>query len=85
MEKNTTITLTVKLYATLAAYKPDWAESPDFAMEVENGTTVKQLVTTLQIPEDRIKVISRNSILVKNSAMLADGDRLILFSTIAGG
>jgi len=85
MKKNNTVKLTVKLYAALAAYKPDWAESPDFAMEVEKGATVEQLVAILKIPEDRIKVISLNSILVKNCAMLAEGDRLILFSTISGG
>lgn len=85
MQQHTTISISVKLHASLGQYKPADADSLRFDMQLVEETTVLQLLTSLSIPDGIIKMISLNDRLVKNTATLSDGDRLILFSTIAGG
>lgn len=85
MDANKTISISVKLFALLAHYKPNGVESSSFTMEIENGMSVEQFILVHDLPAEKIKTISLNDKLVKKTATLQDGDRLILFPTIAGG
>lgn len=85
MDQDKTISISVKLHPSLAQYKPTDVESLMFDKKIAEDTNVLELLTILSIPDETIKMISLNDKLVKKSASLADGDRLILFSTIAGG
>ncbi len=77
--------ISIKLHASLAEYKPADADSLTFDMAIDEGMTVLQILAKLFIPSEIVKMISINNKLVKNTATLSDGDKLILFSTIAGG
>lgn len=85
MHQLNTLTISVKLHTSLGQYKPIDADSLKFDMKIVEEATVLQLLAKLSIPDEIIKMISLNEKLVKNTATLSDGDRLILFSTIAGG
>ena len=85
MDQNKTISISVKLHPSLGQYKPTDVNSLKFDREITEETTVLELLTILSIPDETIKMISLNDKLVKKNATLSDGDRLILFSTIAGG
>jgi molybdopterin converting factor small subunit len=45
----------------------------------DDGVTVGDLMTALQLRPDEVKVIYRNHVLVDPSARLDDGDRVALF------
>ncbi len=79
------MTISVKLFASLAKYKPSHVESASFVVELNEGATVGELASELGIPKDKIRTISLNSKIVKIQAVLEDGDYLILFPAIAGG
>lgn len=85
MHQHNRKTISVKLHASLCQYKPVDTDSLTFDMKISEEMTVLQLLVQLSIPDEIIKMISLNGKLVKNTATLSDGDRLILFSTIAGG
>lgn len=85
MHQLKTISISVKLHTSLAQYKPTDAESLKFDMKIVEEMTINQLLSKLSIPDENIKMISLNDKLVKDTSTLSDGDRLILFSTIAGG
>lgn len=79
------ITISVKLFTTLAKYKPSGSSESTFDLELNERTTIEQLVSQLGAPREKVKTISLNEKIVKLDAVLADGDVLILFPTIAGG
>lgn len=85
MQQKKTISISVKLHASLAKYKPTEADSLKFTLKILEEMTITQLLVKLSIPDEDIKMISLNDKLVKDTSTLSDGDRLILFSTIAGG
>lgn len=85
MRTYNTISISVKLYASLAEYKPVEADSPEFTMEMDAKISIEELIEQLKIPLEKIKMISLNDKLVKNGVTLSNGDRIVLFSTIAGG
>ena len=85
MHQHNTKSISVKLHASLGQYKPIDADSLTFDMKISEEMTVLELLVHLSIPNEIIKMISLNDKLVKSTATLSDGDRLILFSTIAGG
>lgn len=82
---NMTITISVKLFASLAAYKPYATDKPRCDIVMQEGATIKQLVVKIGVPADQVRTISLNDKIVKSEVVLSDGDVLILFPTIAGG
>lgn len=85
MDQNKTISISIKLHPSLGQFEPSDAESLKFERDIAEETTVQELLETLSIPDEKVKMISLNEKLVKKSATLSEGDRLILFSTVAGG
>lgn len=79
------ITISVKLFASLAAYKPAEFDSPTCSIVTHDEATIEQLILQLGIPVDKVRTISHNEKLVKSDTILADGDILILYPAIAGG
>ena len=76
----------IKLYASLARYMPVQEEGSDsIKTEVEDGTTVKQLLDELNVPANNIKIIFLNGTHAGEDAVLKDGDRLGVFPPVAGG
>lgn len=73
--------ITLKLFATLRSYTPPDADR--FA--IAPGTTVLDIVHTLNIPEKYAKLIFINNIRKELDTALQDGDRLGIFPPVGGG
>ena len=77
--------ITVKLFASLAKFKPSQATEACFEIKIAPGATVEQVIHELGLPSDKIKTISVNNAIVKNNYQLHNADSVIFFPTIAGG
>lgn len=76
-----TITIDLKLFATLQKFAPQASG----AHMVEAGTSVRNLVRELGIPETKARLIFINSFKVTLDTVLKDGDRLGIFPPVGGG
>ena len=76
----------LKLYASLGRYTPDQSDgkSPGM-MGIHEGTTVRDMIERLGIPNEAVKIIFLNGIHAKEGDRLKDGDRLAIFPPVAGG
>lgn len=73
--------ITVKCYATLARFKPENAEQ----YPISEGTTARDVLEALSIPEDELKLVFINGLHSKLDAELHDGDRLGFLPAVGGG
>ena len=76
-----TISIDLKLFATLQAFKPQTSG----AHVLESETSVRTLVQQLGIPEIKAKLIFINGIKVSLDSIVKDGDRLGIFPPVGGG
>ncbi|MGE0086457.1 MAG: MoaD/ThiS family protein [Desulfococcaceae bacterium] len=75
------ISIYLKLFATLAKYMPEDADS----YPVEEGNTVRDLVAKLAVPEKEARLIFINNRKADMSSLLHHGDRVGIFPPIGGG
>ncbi len=75
------IEIELKLFATIAKYLPP---SPE-RFAVEEGTTVNDVVSNLNIPENEVKLIFINGRQQQGDYTLSNGDRLGIFPPVGGG
>lgn len=75
------INIDLKLFVTLSAFHP----CPEKPYGIKQGTTVGQLVKSLDIPGDMVKLIFINGIRKGLEYELKDGDRVGLFPPVGGG
>jgi len=75
----------VKLFATLGIYAPHGIAAKPFSLEVEPGTTVKDLVSRLKIPDEEVKIFFVNGRIMELSYCFQDGDEAGFFPPIGGG
>ena len=75
----------LRLYASLAAFLPETTGGNSLIMEVSNGTTIRDLLQELKVPETEIKVIFLNGIHAKHGDILKEGDRVGVFPSVGGG
>jgi len=75
----------VHLFATLSGYLPDGTTGDGVALEIPEGSTVADVVRTLEIPDsfDCVTVINGHD--VPSDQPLADKDVLSLFPPLVGG
>lgn len=71
----------IKLFATLRKYALNDAQG----LELANGTTIRQVLAQLGVPDKVVAFVFVNSKLRKLDDPLADGDELGVFPPIAGG
>lgn len=79
------IKINVKLFASLAKYKPCHIDESTFERTISPGITVEQMIHEMGLPLDKVRTISVNGAIVRIDYHLYDGDTVILFPTIAGG
>jgi len=76
----------VKLYANLQDYLPEKAEgSNTFAVEMEPGKKLGDLIEGLGIPESEVKMVFVNNKKRQEEYEIQDGDIIAIFPPIAGG
>ncbi len=74
------ITITVKLFATLRRGRFE-----NDAKKFQSGTTVREVIEKLRIPEEKVSIIFVNGRHAGRDQELADGDTLALFPPVGGG
>jgi len=80
------IEVEVRLYATLRRYRPELKVGEALSLNLEEGTTVRQLLEEkLGIPSEVVKTVFVNGIAQELDHVLADGDRVGIFPPVAGG
>jgi molybdopterin synthase sulfur carrier subunit len=75
----------VKLFATLRDYLPKGSSRFSCKMEIDDRTTVEDILSRLNIPEDMPKIILINGTHAKKDQKLKEGDVLSIFPPVAGG
>ncbi|NPU84045.1 MAG: MoaD/ThiS family protein [Syntrophaceae bacterium] len=76
----------LNLYASLARYLPRDTRAPgDRIREVSEGTTILELLRSLQVPMDKVKLIFLNGLHARGDEILHEGDRVGVFPPVAGG
>ena len=76
-----TISIDLKLFATLQEFAPQASDSHVIAA----GTSVRDLIRQLGIPEEKAKLIFINGVKATLDSVLKDGDRLGIFPPVGGG
>ncbi len=75
----------VNLYAALSQYNPDGTKGPVHMVDVEEGTTVKDLLRHLGVPIQSAKLIFVDGTQADLDAVLEEGNRLGVFPPVGGG
>ena len=80
------IKVKVRLFAYLRRYHPESGSGKPLSLNVEEGTTVQQLLQEkLSVPPEVVKAVFINGIVKESDYVLDDGDRIGIFPPIAGG
>lgn len=77
--------VTLNLFATLSQYMPHKAKGRPCTVEVDDGTTVSDLLKVLKIPVQKAKLVFLNGVHSKGDEILKEGDRVGVFPPIGGG
>ncbi|NWF55410.1 MAG: MoaD/ThiS family protein [Syntrophaceae bacterium] len=75
----------LRLYASLGRYLPEEKDGNSCVVEVEPGTTIRDLFLRFQIPAEARKIIFLNGIHAQGDEVLKNGDRVGAFPPVAGG
>lgn len=75
----------LNLFASLTSYLPPGSQGHSCAIEVDEGTSVQEVLEQLKIPADMPRLVFLNGIHAKGPEILKEGDRLTVFPPIAGG
>jgi sulfur-carrier protein len=76
----------LKLYASLGKHMPQaLVEKKQTYLEIGEGTTIKALLQSLNVPLETVKLIFVNGVHAKDDNVLKEGDRVGVFPPVAGG
>jgi len=75
----------IKVFATLTKYFPSIPLGQVIEVELDDGDTLGDLLKKIGIPEHEVKIALRNGKPCALSQVLAEGDILSLFPSVAGG
>lgn len=75
----------VKLYATFSRYRPGTLAGTPFEVELPEGSTLKDLINQLEIPESEVKVCFVNARTQELDTPLNNGDDVGIFPPVGGG
>ncbi|SMC21611.1 Sulfur carrier protein ThiS (thiamine biosynthesis) [Desulfacinum hydrothermale DSM 13146] len=77
--------LQVLLSATLRRCVPDYDPEAGIRVEVEPGTSVREVIRQLGLPEKEIKLIMINGLASSPEAVLQGNERVAFFPPVGGG
>ena len=75
----------VKLFATLRDSLPKDSDGRSCMMDIDEKTTIEQIISTFNIPEEIPKIILVNGLNGTMDQTLTEGDELSIFPPVAGG
>jgi len=75
----------VKLFANFQEFLPPGSQKYGFTLEVDEGTTISQVLEKLQISQSIPMITIVNGLHRKTDEALAPGDVLSVFPPVAGG
>ncbi len=73
--------ITVHLYGNFRKL----ADSPSFPLEVEEGSSLKELMDRLHLPDPVYRMALINNIRVQEDTILKNGDDVHIFQPVGGG
>jgi molybdopterin converting factor small subunit len=79
------IRVSVRLFATLRRFFPDYNPDKGIELDVVEGTTVESLIQTLRLPPNEARVVLINGISKKPTDPVKEGDQVSLFTPLGGG
>jgi molybdopterin synthase sulfur carrier subunit len=79
------VRIQVRLFAILRRHVPDLPPRESLVLDVPDGTTVRQTIRQLAIPDGLPMVAMVNSAVSGLDQVLTEGDTLSLFPPVAGG
>jgi len=79
-----TVTISVKLFATLKKYLPPGSEE-GISLTLLAGSTVLDVIEALKIPPEHATMLIAGDSYVEKSTLLTDGLQLSIFPPLAGG
>jgi sulfur carrier protein ThiS len=81
--------VTLKLYASLGAFLPQHAERNEASVEIDDGSTIRQLLDRYSVPPQSCHLVLLNGIFqapaVRASVQLKPGDAIAVWPPVAGG
>lgn len=75
----------VSLYGTLGRDVPGYRHTTGIDVDIEDGATVRDLLTRLKISRSRGAVVSVNGRVLDADEKIADGLHAKIFQTVHGG
>jgi len=75
----------VVAFASLRRFFPGLKLGDVRWMEFPVGTTLREVMHLLEIPEEEVKVVMRNNLQASLNDMVEDGDRIAFMPAMAGG
>lgn len=79
-----TVTISVKLFATLKKYLPPGSEE-GASLTLPSGSTVLDVIDALKIPPEHATMLVAGDAYVEKTTLLTDGLQLSIFPPLAGG
>ncbi len=75
----------IRTFATLAVYNKHPDIDKNATILIPSGSSVKNLINLLGIPEENIRLIFVNGRHSNSNQVLSEGDRVGLFPPVGGG
>jgi len=82
---SSTISVSVSLRSILARFRPDPKDRKPFAVTLDEGATVGDLLAKLKVDPKLTHLIFVDHVRTSSDAVLADGADIDIFPPIAGG
>ncbi len=81
--------VTLKLFASLGIYLPDGAQRNQADVQVDDGTTIRELLDHHNVPPQACHLVLLNGVFqppaVRGGVRLSPGDALAVWPPVAGG
>lgn len=81
--------VTLKLFASLGSFLPPGAKRNKIELDVENETTILELLDTHHVPREKCHLVLLNGVFhapeVRGKVALKGGDVLAVWPPVAGG
>ncbi len=80
--------ITVKFFSSLMEYLPRSAEGNAMVVQVNPGTSPRQVLARYRVPEEEVRTVMRNGVFLPEEDRdkpLEEGDLLTVWPSIQGG